>query len=62
MQHEDIISMNPYMLLSLINTELRDEYEDLTRLCDDYNIDEQEIIHKLKSIGYDYNKEINQFK
>lgn len=62
MQDEDILSMNPNMLLSLINTKLRDEYSSLSLLCDDYNINEQDIKTKLKAVGYDYYKDINQFR
>lgn len=53
---------DPIMLLSVINTKLRDEYSNLDKLCDDMNIDQNELIAKLKSIDYEYITEINQFK
>ena len=62
MTNESIKAMDPQILLSVVNTKLRDEYESLETLCDDLNITEDEIIKKLKSIGYEYNKEYNQFK
>lgn len=62
MQDENMLSMNPYMLLSLINTKLRDEYSNLSLLCDDYNINEQDIKARLKTVGFDYFEDINQFK
>lgn len=62
MTNESIQAMDAQILLSIINTKLRDEYESLESLCDDLNITEDEIIKKLKSIGYEYNKENNQFK
>lgn len=62
MTNESIKTMDPQILLSLINTKLRDQYESLEALCDDLSIIEEEIIKKLKSIGYEYNKESNQFK
>lgn len=62
MTNESIKTMDPQILLSLINTKLRDQYESLEALCDDLGITEEEIIKKLKSIGYEYNKESNQFK
>lgn len=62
MTNESIKTMDPQILLSLINTKLRDQYESLEALCDDLSITEEEIIKKLKSIGYEYNKESNQFK
>ncbi|MFI3207272.1 MAG: DUF4250 domain-containing protein [Clostridia bacterium] len=53
---------DPIMLLSVINTKLRDEYSSLEKLCEDLGIDQSELVAKLKSIDYDYIKEINQFK
>lgn len=62
MTNESIKTMDPQILLSLINTKLRDQYGSLEALCDDLSIVEEEITKKLKSIGYEYNKESNQFK
>lgn len=62
MTNESIKTMDPQILLSLINTKLRDQYGSLEVLCDDLSIVEEEITKKLKSIGYEYNKESNQFK
>ncbi len=53
---------DPAILLSYINTMLRDKYKSLTDLCDDYNIDESVIIDKLSQIGYSYNETQNQFR
>ncbi|MDE5917207.1 MAG: DUF4250 domain-containing protein [Oscillospiraceae bacterium] len=50
------------ILLSFINTMLRDKYKNLNELCDDYNINESKISEKLGSIGYRYSPEQNQFK
>lgn len=49
------------MLLSVVNTGLRDEYPDLDALCDDIGADRNEIIQTLGSIGYEYNPERNRF-
>ena len=49
------------MLLSVINTKLRDFYKNLDELCEDMNADKQEIIKKLRAIDYDYNEELNRF-
>lgn len=49
------------MLLSLINTKLRDEYNSLPALCDDWNISEAEITERLHTIGYSYDKKLNRF-
>lgn len=53
---------DPVILLSVINTLLRDKYADFQRLCDDYNVSEHEIKNKLSAIGFIYNETHNQFK
>ena len=62
MANEGIKSMDPYMLLSVINTKLRDEYSSLDMLCDDMDIDKENVIDKLSSVDYKYDEGINQFK
>ena len=52
---------DPVMLLSFVNTQLRDNYNSLEELCKSYMISEVEITNKLKSINYEYNTEKNQF-
>lgn len=49
------------MLLSVINTKLRDFYKSLDELCEDMNVDKDEIINKLRDIDYEYNEELNRF-
>lgn len=61
MDNKRILAMDPYLLLSWINTKLRDEFDTLDILCDDYEIENQDIIDKLKLIGYIYNEKNNQF-
>ena len=51
----------PAILLSYINTKLRDFYPSLTELCKSLNIDEKELTDKLASIDYHYNDAKNQF-
>ena len=55
------IPNDPMMLLSFINTKLRDEYSSLELLCDDLELDVCSITNKLSSIDYSYNKELNRF-
>ena len=52
---------DPVMLLSFINTQLRDNYNTLDELCKSYMVSEKEITDKLKTINYEYNTEKNQF-
>ena len=52
---------DPVMLLSFINTQLRDNYNTLEELCKSYMVSEKEITDKLKTINYEYNTDKNQF-
>lgn len=53
---------NPYVLLSFVNTKLRDNYSTLDELCDDLDYNKQDIIDKLITIDYKYDLNLNQFK
>ena len=55
------IPKDPYMLLSFINTKLRDDFDSLDNFCESYNVDKQEIQKKLNNIGYKYITNENQF-
>ena len=52
---------DPMILLSVVNTKLRDFYKNLDELCEDMNVDKNEIINKLRGIDYEYNEELNRF-
>lgn len=52
---------DPVILLSLINTRLRDYYKTLDELCEDMEISQAELMEKLKRIDYEYNSARNQF-
>jgi hypothetical protein len=49
------------MLYSFINMKLRDVYSSLDMLCEDMNIDKQELINKLSQAGFEYNEKQNKF-
>lgn len=53
---------DPFMLLSVINTKLRDEFPDFDELCGSLGIEKYDLITKLASIGFTYDPTINQFK
>ena len=57
----DTLPNDPFMLLSVVNTKLRDTYSSLDILCDDLDVNKDEIISKLKTAGYNYNESKNQF-
>ncbi|WP_026526369.1 DUF4250 domain-containing protein [Butyrivibrio sp. VCD2006] len=59
-----MIPKDPVMLLSYINTQLRDNYGSLEALAEglDLGKDElNEIVKKLEGIGYTYNADANKF-
>ena len=55
------IPKDPVMLLSYINTQLRDFYPSLNKLCLSLGLEENEITASLASIDYRYDKIKNQF-
>ncbi len=55
------IPKDPVMLMSFLNTQLRDNYSSLQDLCSAYDLDEEEITKKLQAIDYRYDAERNQF-
>ena len=52
---------DPRILLSFINTKLRDYYSSLDLLCDDMQEDRSKIEEKLKAVDYSYDAELNRF-
>lgn len=56
-----MIPKDPVMLLSFINLKLRDYYSSLDALCDDMDVDKDEIMRSLASIDYHYDSKKNQF-
>ncbi|MBQ7706881.1 MAG: DUF4250 domain-containing protein [Lachnospiraceae bacterium] len=49
------------MLLSFVNTRLRDDEILLDSFCSQFNVSKEEIVKKLDNIGYTYNAELNKF-
>ena len=52
---------DPVILLSVINTKLRDYYPSLDALCDDMQIDREELTDRLDMIDYTNDAGRNQF-
>lgn len=55
------LPQDPMMLFSLVNMKLRDCYSSLDELCEDMDVDKNELIQKLASSGFEYNPESNKF-
>ena len=45
-----MIPKDPVMLLSYVNTQLRDYYSSLDALCEDKGIGKEELVEKMKSM------------
>lgn len=52
---------DPIILLSYINTLLRDQYENLDEMCASLQINRTEIEKTLSLIDYSYDEAVNQF-
>ena len=55
------IPRDPVILLSYVNTMLRDNYSSLEVLCKSLSLDEKDLVEQLKSINYTYNSKLNKF-
>ena len=56
-----MIPKHPVILLSYVNTQLRDYYDSLEALCTCRGLKRKELVEKLKSIDYEYDERTNQF-
>ena len=52
---------DPVMLLSFINTQLRDTYESFDDFATAFQLDGNTILEKLEQIDYGYDETVNQF-
>ncbi len=55
-------SMDPHLLLGLVNTELRNHSESLDDLVKTHDLDEEALVAKLAEAGYVYQPELQQFR
>lgn len=56
-----MLPQDPMILLSYVNTKLRDEYVSLDELCAALDADREELVHKLEGVNYTYSPKRNQF-
>ena len=56
-----MLPKDPVILLSVVNTKLRDFYPSLDALCGDLQVDAEEITRPLAAIGCVYSAGRNQF-
>lgn len=55
-------SMDPVMLMSMVNMKIRDEFGDLDSYVKFYELDKDALIKKLADAGFDYLEEAKQFR
>jgi hypothetical protein len=57
-----MLPQDPVILLSYVNTKLRDEYDSLDLLCAELEADRAALEARLTESGFVYDPEINQFR
>ncbi|WP_063661721.1 DUF4250 domain-containing protein [Aliivibrio fischeri] len=62
MTPEKMASMDPVMLMSMVNMKIRDEFGDLDSYVKFYELDKDHLIKKLADAGFDYLEEAKQFR
>ena len=56
-----MLPKDPFMMLSVINTRLRDEYKSFEELCASMDVNGDEVVHTLEALDYHYDSVHNQF-
>lgn len=57
-----MLPSDPFILLSYVNTKLRDEYQSLAALCSDLDLNQADLEAKLAAAGFTYLPSVNQFR
>lgn len=57
-----VIPKDPVILYSFLNTKLRDQYSSFSLLCEDMELNEEEILSILKTMDFHYDAKKNQFR
>ena len=55
------LPQDPMILLSYVNTKLRDEFPSLRELCLTLGVDEEDLCRRKKQIDYEYDSALNRF-
>ncbi|MCI5822639.1 MAG: DUF4250 domain-containing protein [Lachnospiraceae bacterium] len=56
------LPLDPVMLLSVVNTNLRDRYDSLEKFCQEESVDMEDLKKRLATIDYYYEEDTNQFR
>lgn len=55
-------TMDPNLLVGLLNTALRNDCADLDDLVRSHDLDQEQLEARLESVGYRYAEGVNQFR
>lgn len=55
------LPQDPIMLLSYVNTQLRDNYATLEDFCASMDVNKDELQEKLRAVNYEYDPQRNAF-
>ncbi|ELR63616.1 hypothetical protein C942_03474 [Photobacterium marinum] len=55
-------TMDPVMLMSIVNMKIRDDFGDLDGLVKYFDIDKEKLVARLAEAGFDYLPEAKQFR
>ena len=56
-----MIPKDPVILLSFVNSKLRDEYSSLDELCAALDMNQEELVKSLEALDYHYDSAYHQF-
>ncbi|HHF2937834.1 TPA: DUF4250 domain-containing protein [Vibrio diabolicus] len=62
MSLESFETMDTFILLSMVNMKIRDEFGDLDSLVKFYDIDKAKLVNKLAAAGFEYLDDAKQFR
>lgn len=60
MNYKDL-PKDPMILLSFVNTKLRDDFPSLEAFCENFNVKPEDISSTLSKIDYEYDSSLNKF-
>lgn len=55
-------TMDPVMLMSIVNMKIRDEFGDLDNLVTFFELNKEKLVVRLAEAGFDYLPEAKQFR
>ena len=60
MNYKDL-PKDPMILLSFVNTKLRDDFPSLEAFCENFNVKPEDISSALSKIDFEYSSSLNKF-